>query len=70
MLPPWVYTFIAVSVTVIWVFANVAGILQSEPVDPQIHFVMGGVVGASLGGQAIANRRRQADEIGRDEDAR
>jgi hypothetical protein len=66
VLPPWVYTFIAVSVTVIWVLANVKGFLQGTEVDPQIHYVMGGVVGASLGGQAIASRTRR----NREEDAR
>jgi hypothetical protein len=61
VLPPWVYTFVAVGVTTVWLIANVVAVVRGVPVDAQLHFLMGGVVGGTIGAQAI--ERRRAKEI-------
>lgn len=66
MLPPWVYTFVAVGVTSVWLVANVVALVNGAQVDAQLHFLMGAVVGGTIGAQAL-ERRKAAEE--RDKDA-
>jgi hypothetical protein len=63
VLPPWVYTFVAVGVTSVWLIANFVAILHGTTVDAQLHFLMGAVVGGTVGAQAL--ERRSAAEKAR-----
>lgn len=63
MLPAWVYTFIAVGVTVVWLAANIVALLQGTRVDGQLHVLMGAVVGAAFGGHALARRRVENERV-------
>jgi hypothetical protein len=56
-LPAWVYTFIAVSVTAVWVTLNaIDPFLSGYKVNPELHIVMGALVGASWGGRVVAGK--------------
>lgn len=56
-LPAWVFTFIAVSITVVWVVLNVLDPLLSDyKVDPQLHIVMGALVGAAWGARVVSSK--------------
>lgn len=62
VLPPWVYTFIAVAVTCTWAGLNAADpFLPGYNVDPALHIVMGAVAGGAFGGRVIAKGQRVAD---------
>lgn len=56
-MPGWVYTFIAVSVTVTWLLANAVAALQGTHVDVEIHLIMGSVVGATFGLNSLQQRK-------------
>jgi hypothetical protein len=61
-LPPWVYTFVIVIVTVIWSALNVADALSAAYAVPaQVQVTMGIVAGAALGGQVVVTKRREGD---------
>lgn len=60
MLPRWVYTFIAVAVTVVWVMSHFVATLEGrDDVDQQLNYMMGAVVGATFGVRAISDYRRK-----------
>ena len=63
-MPAWVYTFIAVSVTVTWLLANLVAVVHNGHVDTEIHLIMGSVVGATFGLNSLAQRkeRNRSDE--------
>ena len=69
MLPSWVYTFIAVGVTSVWLLANLIDLARGVAVDAQLHFLMGAVVGATVGVQALDRRHRAEDEKQEADDA-
>lgn len=70
MLPTWVYTFVAVGVTGVWLLANIVAVINGNSVDSQLHILMGAVVGGTIGVQAIERRalaeraRREREEEG------
>jgi len=68
-LPSWIYTLVAGSVTFVWVVANVVALVQGTHVDAQLHFLMGAVVGGTVGAQAL-ERRRTAEKEASDDASR
>lgn len=67
ILPPWVYTFLAVAVTSVWVFLNVLDpLLPGYHVSGGLHIVMGALVGGAWGGRVVAQTRaeRKRDDGG------
>jgi hypothetical protein len=56
MLPTWVYTFVAVGVTMVWLVANIVAVIRGDQVDAQLHVLMGAVVGGTIGVQALERR--------------
>lgn len=60
-LPAWVYTYIAVAVTSMWVVLNALDpLLAHYAVAPELHIVMGSVAGAAFGGRLVAGRESES----------
>lgn len=62
MLPAWLYTLIACSVTGIWALANVVALIKTGTVaDDGIHIVMGTVAGGAFASGKAQRRSEERD---------